>query len=129
MLSLFCFCKQRTAYEMRISDWSSDVCSSDLLAGGDHAQRRLAAVGEQVLHVAHLHAGGMRAQQAAVAAASIGHVAGVVHRSRREIGRASCRERVCQYVYNSVVAGSLKQQWIQHNTSTVPYHTNYQRIL
>src|SRR3546814_4003061 len=29
---LFCFffCKQKTAYEMRISDWSSDVCSSDL---------------------------------------------------------------------------------------------------
>src|SRR3546814_11228113 len=28
----FCcfFCKQKTAYEMRISDWSSDVCSSDL---------------------------------------------------------------------------------------------------
>src|SRR3546814_7943494 len=30
-VSLFvCFCKQETAYEMRISDWSSDVCSSDL---------------------------------------------------------------------------------------------------
>src|SRR3546814_7566372 len=28
---LFFFCKQKTAYEMRISDWSSDVCSSDLL--------------------------------------------------------------------------------------------------
>src|SRR3546814_17161392 len=28
----FCFFKQKTAYEMRISDWSSDVCSSDLLA-------------------------------------------------------------------------------------------------
>src|SRR3546814_8237705 len=27
---LFCFFKQKTAYEMRISDWSSDVCSSDL---------------------------------------------------------------------------------------------------
>src|SRR3546814_18833607 len=27
-----CFFKQKTAYEMRISDWSSDVCSSDLLA-------------------------------------------------------------------------------------------------
>src|SRR3546814_9647814 len=26
------FCKQKTAYEMRISDWSSDVCSSDLVA-------------------------------------------------------------------------------------------------
>src|SRR3546814_8672620 len=28
--SLFFFVKQKTAYEMRISDWSSDVCSSDL---------------------------------------------------------------------------------------------------
>src|SRR3546814_12672172 len=28
-----CFCKQKTAYEMRISDWSSDVCSSDLITG------------------------------------------------------------------------------------------------
>src|SRR3546814_6028801 len=27
----FCFFKQKTAYEMRISDWSSDVCSSNLL--------------------------------------------------------------------------------------------------
>src|SRR3546814_10531050 len=27
---IFCF-KQKTAYEMRISDWSSDVCSSDLV--------------------------------------------------------------------------------------------------
>src|SRR3546814_6154101 len=32
----FFFFKQKTAYEMRISDWSSDVCSSDLLAGGRH---------------------------------------------------------------------------------------------
>src|SRR3546814_6992488 len=29
---VFCFVKQKTAYEMRISDWSSDVCSSDLPA-------------------------------------------------------------------------------------------------
>src|SRR3546814_4958937 len=29
--SFFFFFKQKTAYEMRISDWSSDVCSSDLL--------------------------------------------------------------------------------------------------
>src|SRR3546814_4658803 len=32
MFSLFFFFKQKTAYEMRISDWSSDVCSSDLIA-------------------------------------------------------------------------------------------------
>src|SRR3546814_6764566 len=32
---LFFFFKQKTAYEMRISDWSSDVCSSDLDTNGD----------------------------------------------------------------------------------------------
>src|SRR3546814_4275771 len=38
---VFFFFKQKTAYEMRISDWSSDVCSSDLLqAGLDHAGGR-----------------------------------------------------------------------------------------
>src|SRR3546814_21172357 len=31
-MCLFFFFKQKTAYEMRISDWSSDVCSSDLVA-------------------------------------------------------------------------------------------------
>src|SRR3546814_9683590 len=38
--SIFFFFKQKTAYEMRISDWSSDVCSSDLAgvaAGAAHA--------------------------------------------------------------------------------------------
>src|SRR3546814_14791763 len=30
-LCMFLFFKQKTAYEMRISDWSSDVCSSDLV--------------------------------------------------------------------------------------------------
>src|SRR3546814_4416446 len=30
VLCVFFFFKQKTAYEMRISDWSSDVCSSDL---------------------------------------------------------------------------------------------------
>src|SRR3546814_4807096 len=43
MLVLFVF-KQKTAYEMRISDWSSDVCSSDLPVvhrlGGNRAARR-----------------------------------------------------------------------------------------
>src|SRR3546814_9016054 len=34
-----CFFKQKTAYEMRISDWSSDVCSSDL-AGPDRRNFR-----------------------------------------------------------------------------------------
>src|SRR3546814_19808105 len=45
VLSIF-FCKQKTAYELRISDWNSDVCSSDLIAarraalGRAHRQHR-----------------------------------------------------------------------------------------
>src|SRR3546814_10898523 len=39
MLCIFFF-TQKTAYEMRISDWSSDVCSSDLVAYRDHADGR-----------------------------------------------------------------------------------------
>src|SRR3546814_2481386 len=34
--SVFFFFKQKTAYEMRISDWSSDVCSSDLVEEACH---------------------------------------------------------------------------------------------
>src|SRR3546814_3782790 len=74
LICMFFFFKQKTAYEMRISDWSSDVCSSDLADHGgadagvaagrlDHrltgAQRSAAlgvlddAEGEAVLHRAH----------------------------------------------------------------------------
>src|SRR3546814_17008821 len=49
---LFFFFKQKTAYEMRISDWSSDVCSSDLLS--ESAIRRAA---ETVKLVAQGHGG------------------------------------------------------------------------
>src|SRR3546814_4935771 len=38
VLLFFFFFKQKTAYEMRISDWSSDVCSSDLAAFTDSAK-------------------------------------------------------------------------------------------
>src|SRR3546814_9261650 len=42
------FFKQKTAYEMRISDWSSDVCSSDLFAGyPDRSCRAAAETGER----------------------------------------------------------------------------------
>src|SRR3546814_8984978 len=39
---MFFFFKQKTAYEMRISDWSSDVCSSDLF--GIHQRRAVIAL-------------------------------------------------------------------------------------
>src|SRR3546814_4732472 len=42
LLVCFFFFKQKTAYEMRISDWSSDVCSSDLAARIGLQQDRIA---------------------------------------------------------------------------------------
>src|SRR3546814_13077762 len=41
LLFVFFFFKQKTAYEMRISDWSSDVCSSDLPGVGLPALQRI----------------------------------------------------------------------------------------
>src|SRR3546814_1936009 len=43
VFGFFFFFKQKTAYEMRISDWSSDVCSSDLALDG-HGERLAAGV-------------------------------------------------------------------------------------
>src|SRR3546814_1790917 len=55
MYVIFFFFKQKTAYEMRISDWSSDVCSSDLHTGGagslEHGQQAVAVIaGDDVTH-------------------------------------------------------------------------------
>src|SRR3546814_3511351 len=81
------FFKQKTAYEMRISDWSSDVCSSDLPA--HPGTRQLPQPG-----AARPSAGAERERKT-------GGTRGRIGRDRRtagEIGRASCRGRVCQYV-------------------------------
>src|SRR3546814_16070680 len=45
MMFIFFFFKQKTAYEMRISDWSSDVCSSDLSNCGEEHDDVLWAAG------------------------------------------------------------------------------------
>src|SRR3546814_4530425 len=66
-VDLYCFFfKQKTAYELRISDWSSDVCSSDLVRASacEAEQRRVhpAAVAQLVVHFPHqpgLVAGGV----------------------------------------------------------------------
>src|SRR3546814_8446395 len=58
MVSLLCcfFFKQKTAYEMRISDWSSDVCSSDLLK--DVTLEEGAAAGAKTLILGVANQGG-----------------------------------------------------------------------
>src|SRR3546814_278255 len=55
---LFFFCKQKTAYEMRISDWSSDVCSSDLVVDWLCAGERVGAVDVHRTGAAHTFAAG-----------------------------------------------------------------------
>src|SRR3546814_6563226 len=56
-VSLFFFFKQKTAYEMRISDWSSDVCSSDLDHAGqrDHDQPADGDDAEQIVEIEPFH--------------------------------------------------------------------------
>src|SRR3546814_4957631 len=51
---MFFFFNQKTAYEVRISDWSSDVCSSDLVLRGVAMQRRSAFVAAQTERLAGL---------------------------------------------------------------------------
>src|SRR3546814_2720828 len=73
-MSIFFFFKQKTAYEMRISDWSSDVCSSDL-GGIEHRAehvRRTPQVLQRQLHEQRLVAlpgGGLLADAGVVGAA------------------------------------------------------------
>src|SRR3546814_3732486 len=77
--SLKCFFfKQKTAYEMRISDWSSDVCPSDLDQDQGEEDQEPGEGDPQATEMAGETAEG--------------------DEQGDEIGRASCRERVRQYV-------------------------------
>src|SRR3546814_8030979 len=82
---LFFFFKQKTAYEMRISDWSSDVCSSDLVS---------VAITAQPVHYGYWPS----TRYYAPLPRYYGHRYYAPAPYYYEIGRASCRERVCQYV-------------------------------
>src|SRR3546814_2193269 len=101
ILSFFVFFfKQKTAYEMRISDWSSDVCSSDLHGREGLVAARLEARGVERRAGCEDNAVGrprLDAPDRIVGDARVGRPHGDFGLGR-EIGRASCRERVCQYV-------------------------------
>src|SRR3546814_11392253 len=113
MLGFFFF-KQKTAYEMRISDWSSDVCSSDLIGRAaacripDRSHRsRLRPARRpcpRTLRPFPAPRCGLRPDpwRRGAPRRPLGLPS--------EIGRASCRERVCQYVEISVVAVSLTKK-------------------
>src|SRR3546814_13902840 len=97
---------------MRISDWSSDVCSSDL-------SRRCAARWPRCRSPTCSSLIGCRGRKRkrdrvrADCDARRGGARTAVRAGSRQIGKASCRERVCQYVEISVVVVSLKKKLLQ----------------
>src|SRR3546814_6337992 len=98
----FVFFKQKTAYALRISDWSSDVCSSDLVAAiePEHVAdcARLDDVGAGIDRNRVGRIGAEAAPPVDEAEEQV--VEGRLAEPRPEefkIGRASCRERVCEY--------------------------------
>src|SRR3546814_17772153 len=115
------FFKQKTAYEVRSSDWSSDGCSSDLGLDDPTApplvrlEKKAALeflVEEPVEHRCSL----VVADPAIVGIAE--------HQwkpfpAERKIGRALRRERVCHFVSISVVASSFKYKPLNLHTFTL----------
>src|SRR3546814_4102497 len=98
------FFKQKTAYEMRISDWSSDVCSSDLQPLAQDRiefvlRKRLVIVGKIAVQIDIRFVSSRPMRKTPRIERMQRHH---IHPRRdvqvAEIGRASRRERVCQYV-------------------------------
>src|SRR3546814_4936681 len=96
---------QKTEYEVRSSDWSSDVCSSDLHKirkdGGPDGR----GVGFYFRNVTEVILFGVRGKGARTLQPGRSQVNFLATRKREhsrkpdeQNGRASCRERVCQYV-------------------------------
>src|SRR3546814_3642014 len=114
------FFKQKTAYEMRISDWSSDVCSSDLeirqeILMAEKANIRTGYRTDEKQAMRHTVARELRPEH--LLENVEGQIViiddctdGTIAAPHDEIGRATCRERVCQYVEISGVAVSLKKK-------------------
>src|SRR3546814_9788713 len=96
LLFVFFFFKQKTAYEVRISDWSSDVCSSDLFLNcfidDAFGLKNIDSLNEDMVSYEcdYPHSDTLWPEVPERLHETIKHLT--------EIGRASCRERVCQYV-------------------------------
>src|SRR3546814_8310680 len=93
----FFFFKQKTAYELRVSDWSSDVCSSDLLPellrSGRKGACELYPAAQRPDRRGDVRVGERRTRVPLTAPSR--------QQARQpcaQIGRASWWERVCQYV-------------------------------
>src|SRR3546814_9975273 len=91
---MFFFFKQKTAYEMRISDWSS-ACALPIY--DRHSGRAPFLEPDAKSQVTLRYENGKPVAATAIVV-STQHAKGYDQGEQEEIGRASCRERVCQYV-------------------------------
>src|SRR3546814_7708786 len=101
----FFFFKQKTAYEMRISDWSSDVCSSDLRVDMDAGIGRDSVIGQGLVirqqrdgRLAGLAMAGQRRRMTLRAALAVAHPGprGLVARNAHDVAGAAAVERTAQ---------------------------------
>src|SRR3546814_17168685 len=94
---------------MRISDWSSDVCSSDLRSEPMSDEDGRPVFSQEALEMRDKLVEQLCALP--VVGSALDHIIGHFGTAAvaEAIGRASCRARVCQYVSISVVAVSLTQ--------------------
>src|SRR3546814_5900610 len=93
---VFVLFKQKTAYEVRISDWSSDVCSSDLQGGMSSREQRRQLIANDRQRAGENQ---RRRRGGRVDRLLPRQIEQLAHQPRcAKIGRASWRERVCQYV-------------------------------
>src|SRR3546814_4607656 len=97
-MCLFFFFKQKTAYEMRISDWSSDVCSSDLVTSNKYMATPRGTFELKYFFTAAIAGANGTAHSAEAVRHRIRVLIDAENGREVQIGRASCRERVCQYV-------------------------------
>src|SRR3546814_6111479 len=99
---VLCFFKQKTAYDLRISDWSSDVCSSDLMGNGRGCLTLLfppsfcGKTGDVRALLGRERASARWPALGAGLTCALGISA--LEPPLKQIGRASCRERVCRSV-------------------------------
>src|SRR3546814_7112370 len=93
----FVFFKQKTAYELRIRDWSSYVCSSDLICPMAARPALKRQMRDQVRPAERGRRRRKRATSWSAPLAKKGRESAATM-PVSEIGRESCRVRVCQYV-------------------------------
>src|SRR3546814_18002569 len=109
---IFFFFKQKTAYEMRISDWSSDVCSSDLRLY-QRLPHRPPVAGRQAVRDRRRHQRNQRSEERRV---------GKSVSVRVDLGG----RRIIKKKKQTRTTTNHQSKHNMHSSATLPYHNNIQ---